>query len=229
MCGESCFKYSGQKKQHTCRHGFYYICNLSEWQLRFEGVSFRRRGKALRNALVIVGHAKHGTQGRILPLQEHPFEVQTNYAAASALRCNFDVQDLRRVLPVHLWKPEGLRLPSLPIDEARDKEMGYMGLYEWDAEEFVEREPGRTAGQPREPVMWCDELAREEWREQFLEALRSGGHIPEGPHLADCECVMCEPRQPHRHPKDVPQTSHFHFGFFLFSSPSFSLTVLSRS
>ena len=105
----------------TCRYGLYYICNLSEWQLRSEGVSFRRRGKALRNAVFVVGHAKHGARGRILPLQEHPFEMQTNYAAASALRCNFGVQDLRRLLPVRLWLSEGERLPSLPMDEARDK------------------------------------------------------------------------------------------------------------
>ena len=66
VCGESCFKYSGRKKQRTCRYGFYNIYY----------------GKAVRNV--------HGTQGRILPLQKHPFEMQTNCAAVSALRCNFD-------------------------------------------------------------------------------------------------------------------------------------------
>lgn len=62
-------------------------------------------------------------QGRLLQLQEQPFEVQTHNSGAAALRCNFDVQDLRRVLPDHLWKPDDATYPSLHVDESRAKEM----------------------------------------------------------------------------------------------------------
>ena len=73
---------------------------------------------------------KHGVQGRLFMIQEHPFEVQTNYAAAASLRCNFDVQDLRRVLPEKLWKLDDERCPGLGLGADRTKEMGYMGGYE---------------------------------------------------------------------------------------------------
>ena len=75
------------------------------------------------------------------------------------MRCNLDVQDLRRVLPEELWKPEGtpLRLPALRIDENTDKEMGYMGMYEWDGEPFVLRDADCAAGQAREPISWRNE------------------------------------------------------------------------
>ena len=93
-------------------------------------------------------------QGRLLLLQEHPFEVQTNYAGAAALRCNFDVQDLRRVLPESLWKQTDECLPCLRADEDRAKEMGYMGYWEWDGEAFVDRECSEEATQ------WADERTR---------------------------------------------------------------------
>ena len=98
-------------------------------------------------------------QGRLLTFQEHPFEVQTNYAGSCALRCNLDVQDLRRVLPEELWNPEGtpLHLPALRIGDSTDKEMGYMGMYEWDGESFVLRDSDRAAGESREPIIWRDE------------------------------------------------------------------------
>ena len=118
ICGESCHKYSGQKVEQICRHGFYYIVNLGEWARRKEGISFRRRGKRLRDGIFVVKSTAHGMQGRLLMIQEHPFEVQTNYAASASLRCNFDVQDLRRVLPEHLWNPESIPLPALRFDEA---------------------------------------------------------------------------------------------------------------
>ena len=103
--------------------------------------------------------------------QEQPFEVQTNYAGASALRCNFDVQDLRRVLPEKLWRqPHEDGLPSLRVDEKRSTEMGYMGAYEWDGTEFVEREGNANT---REPVQWANEKTREEWRQTFLAALET--------------------------------------------------------
>ena len=109
--------------------------------------------------MFIVQQVKHGMQGRLLLFQEHPFEVQTNYAAGCALRCNFDVQDLRRVLPEELWRLDEapLNLPSLRIDEDRDKEMGYMGAYEWDGETFVLRNSNRPLGQSHDPTIWRDE------------------------------------------------------------------------
>ena len=107
-------------------------------------------------------------QGRLLMFQEQPFEVQTNYAGSGALRCNFDVQDLRRVLPESLWKLEEEASPSLPVDEARAKEIGYMGVYEWDGEDFVTRAGDASS---REPTQWVDEKTREQWRQAFLAAL----------------------------------------------------------
>jgi len=53
ICGESCHKYSGKRMQQICRHGFYYICNLGDWDRRADGISFRRRGKALRNSVFV--------------------------------------------------------------------------------------------------------------------------------------------------------------------------------
>ena len=64
ICGDSCHKYSGKKKEKICRHGFYYIVNLSDWEKRHDGVCFRRQGKALRNAMFVVKETKHGMQGK---------------------------------------------------------------------------------------------------------------------------------------------------------------------
>ena len=88
ICGDSCFKYSGSKVEHICRHGYYYIISLAngDWKRR-------RRGKQLRNALFVVRQTKYGMQGRVMCFQEHPFECQSNYGGLAALRCNFDVQD----------------------------------------------------------------------------------------------------------------------------------------
>ena len=49
--------------------------------------------------MCIISQEKFGMQGRLLLFQEHPFECQSNYDALASLRCNFDMQDLRRVLP----------------------------------------------------------------------------------------------------------------------------------
>ncbi len=53
--------------------------------------------------------------GRIITHQTHPFGTITNYAALVAVRCNVDVQDMRRVLPPIFWMSEEeleLNLPS---------------------------------------------------------------------------------------------------------------------
>ena len=54
MCGESCYKYSKDKAHQICRHGFYYMINLGQWERRKEGICFRRRGKAPRNMRFVV-------------------------------------------------------------------------------------------------------------------------------------------------------------------------------
>lgn len=192
ICGESCHKYSGKKVQQICRHGFYYIVNLGDWERRSDGISFRRRGKALRNSIFVVKQTKHGMQGRLLQFQEQPYEVQTNYSGAASLRCNFDVQDLRRVLPDHLWKPDDATYPSLPVDESRAKEMGYMGVYEWDGEAFAPRESGCSVGAHRGPEQWQDEKTRPEWREAFLAAMNKMRTDDDTTHDRDCACLKCE-------------------------------------
>ena len=63
VCGPSCFKYSGNKVQHICRHGFYYIVSLADYRVR-------RRGKALRNALLVIKQTKFGMEGRVMSFQE---------------------------------------------------------------------------------------------------------------------------------------------------------------
>ena len=114
ICGESCFKYSGGKVAQICRHCYYYVTEFAEWKRR-------RRGKPLRNTFAVVAQTKYGMQGRFLLIQEHPFECQSNYGALAALRCNFDVQDLRRVSALRTsedaaelcWMKPGMQLPHI--------------------------------------------------------------------------------------------------------------------
>ena len=108
ICGESCFKYSGGKVQHICRHGYYYIVSLADFKCR-------RRGKPLRNALLVIKQTKFGMEGRLMQFQEHPFECQSNYVGLAAMRCNLDVQDLRRILPCDHWLDPEEELPDLGI------------------------------------------------------------------------------------------------------------------
>ena len=68
ICGDSCFKYSGAKMTQICRHGFYHVVSIEDYQRR-------RKGKALRNAVFVVRQTKHGMKGRLLLFQEHPFEL----------------------------------------------------------------------------------------------------------------------------------------------------------
>ncbi|CAK0876829.1 unnamed protein product [Prorocentrum cordatum] len=203
ICGDSCRKYSGPKKvQQICRRGFYYIAVLGDWGQRKEGIAFRRRGKALRNQISIVKATKHGMQGRLLMLQEHPFEVQTNYAGAACIRCNLDVQRLRRVLPESLWKSEEEPCPHLPPG---DKDtFGHMGTCEWDGEEYAWRTS--VGDDCRDGGQWADGNSRADWRRAFLRAFaRQGGGVfscghfggehhdaPGCPDGHACECLQCE-------------------------------------
>ena len=144
VCGDSCFKYSGSKTTQICRHGFYYVVVLEDWRRR-------RRGKPLRNALVVVRQSKFGMQGRILHFQEHPFECQSNYAALGALRCNFDMQDLRRVFPEENWLEE--ELPHL----GDRPDYGYMNKYEWDGDNWLPRREEVAGELPQEPLRWTSD------------------------------------------------------------------------
>ena len=87
--------------------------------------------------MFVVKSDTHGMQGRILLFQEHPFEIRTNYAALAGARCNFDVQDLRRVLPEEHWKDPS----DLPPHLGARPEWGYMQHFEWDGDGYVERVP----------------------------------------------------------------------------------------
>ena len=120
VCGDSCYKYSGSKVERICRHGFYHIIAFvdADWRCR-------RQGKPLRNVLFVVKQNKYGMQGRLLLYQEHPFECQTNYAGSAALRCNFDVQDLRCVLADSEWLGPTDELPHIG------------GRPEWGVHEYV--------------------------------------------------------------------------------------------
>ena len=115
ICGDSCFKYSGSKVEHICRHGYYYIISLAngDWKRR-------RRGKQLRNVLFVVRQTKYGMQGRVMVFQEHPFECQSNYGGLAPLRCNFDVQDLRRVFDPRQCYSKSEEDPKGWLDESED-------------------------------------------------------------------------------------------------------------
>ena len=144
------------KTTHICRHGFYYVVSLEDWHRR-------RRGKALRNSICIVQQSKIGIQGRLLPIQEHPFECQSNYAAVAALRCNFDMQDLRRVLPATFWL-EG----ELPHIGDRPS-WGYMNAFEWDGDEWVLRRYHSEESSPAEESIWVSNaLSLQQWRNIVL-------------------------------------------------------------
>ena len=112
----------------------------------------RRRGKPLRNAFFVVKQTKYGMEGRVMLFQEHPFECQSNYAGIAGLRCNFDIQDLRRVLSPQHWLQDDDELPHLG---ARD-DWGYMNIYEWDGEGFVGVPTGRKHTVYRVPQRWVD-------------------------------------------------------------------------
>ena len=167
ICGESCYKYTKAKCTHICRHGFYYVVHLAGWQRR-------RKGKYLRNALFVVKQTKHGMQGRILGFQEHPFECMSNYASATVMRCNLDVQDLRRVLPEDAWLGEDEALPTL----GGRPSWGYMQHYEWNGEEYEPRHRG--GGTDCEPFAWEADMKPEQWRQVLLELLekhQAGHHL----------------------------------------------------
>jgi hypothetical protein len=157
ICGDSCYKYSGARMQHICRHGYYYVISLADFRRR-------RRGKPLRNALFVIRKTGFGMEGRLMLFQEHPFECQSNYAGIGANRCNLDVQDLRRVLSPKHWLQDGEELPQLGARQ----DWGYMNIYEWDGEEYVPRRADSAGTQSTHQSKWESELTPQEWREIFL-------------------------------------------------------------
>ena len=103
VCSPSCYKYHSKGASHICRHGFYHVvtfCDLSGKQVRR-----RRMGKLLRGCVAVHRDTRWGMAGRVALYQLHPWECPTNYAMLVAMRCNVDVQDLRRTLPPHMWLP----------------------------------------------------------------------------------------------------------------------------
>jgi hypothetical protein len=68
------------------------------------------------------------------------------------MRCNLDVQDLRRVWPEATWLGEDERLSHVG-----DKpEWGYMNTYEWNGEGYDQRHrQGPTLGD-QAPQQWVD-------------------------------------------------------------------------
>ena len=109
-CGPSCFKYTASKKKYQlCRHMFYHVVKIFSQSSATKVVRirtktaaplpqarpldrFRLSGKVLRNVVGV------HPDGRVMPWQMHAYEGSTNYCGLVALRCNLDVQDLRRIL-----------------------------------------------------------------------------------------------------------------------------------
>jgi hypothetical protein len=109
-------------------------------------------------------------QGRVLHFQEHPFECQTNYAGLGAMRCNLDVQDLRRVLPEERWLEDGVPLPH--IGDRPD--WGYMREWEWNGQMYEARMQDGVSLEGRPPERWQDQWSHDEWRTLFLQLLADG-------------------------------------------------------
>ena len=113
-------------------------------------------------------------QGRVLHFPEHPIECQSNYAGVGSIRCNLDVQDLRRVLPEDGWLQEGGSLPHI----GDRKEWGYMNVYEWNGSTYTNRLPEETTLEGKTPERWSDHWTHDEWRTLFLQLLADGAPWP---------------------------------------------------
>lgn len=160
MCGDSCYKYTKAKCAHICRHGFYYVIHLADdWKRR-------RQGKYLRNALFVVKVSDYGMQGRLLGFQEHPYECASNYPSAASMRCNLDVQDLRRVLPEEHWLDDDEELPSL----GERTTWGYMQHHEWDGKQYVLRH--RTSDPCKDASRWDEGMGLNDWRALLLKLVK---------------------------------------------------------
>jgi len=117
VCSPSCWKHhSSGKRMQICRHGFYHVVVFVTED--GHAVKRRRQGKQMRCCMAICRDTRYGMAGRIITFQTHPWECPTNYAALVAMRCNIDVQDMRRVPPPAVWmRPEDLEPPARPDEE----------------------------------------------------------------------------------------------------------------
>ena len=108
---------------------------------------------------------KFGTQGQVLLFQKHPFECQSNYDGLGALRCNLDMQDLRRVFPETDWLDD--ELPHF----GHRPEYGYMNTYEWDGENWVQRRADSECELDEASARWNNDVPVADWRKVLLHCL----------------------------------------------------------
>ena len=192
--GDICYKYSGNKVELLCRHGFYYIFTLYDDESQETVYNDRRKGKPLCSSLFMIKQTTYGIQGRVMQFQQHPFDVQSNYAATAALRGNYDVQHLRRVLPENYWLPSNAELSHIgdrPV-------WGDMNWYEWDGANYVERRSAGLGELSLDPLRWDDTMTPEDWRSLLigLALLKIGvasSHVDPLPLLEDTELMaVCD-------------------------------------
>ena len=105
MCGPSCWKYNKVKSMHgqvvtrTCRHECNHFVTVPEQAKKPKAKPRLAEGKRLRAAVAISEEAETNMKGRVLLIQTQPFEGRTQYFGLACLRCNWDVQDVRCILP----------------------------------------------------------------------------------------------------------------------------------
>ena len=105
MCGPSCWKYNkvkskyGEKVARTCRHECNHLVQVPEQVDNPKAKKRLAEGKKLRTTVTISEEAETNMKGRVLPIQTQPFEGRTQYYGLACLRCNWDVQDVRCILP----------------------------------------------------------------------------------------------------------------------------------
>ena len=99
-CGPSCWKYNKPKNSNsktcfrTCRHECEHFVDLPETKNPRPAL-----GRRLRSKVMISEDEQTNMKGRVQLLQTQPYEGRTNYFGLSALRSNWDVQDVRCILP----------------------------------------------------------------------------------------------------------------------------------
>ena len=90
------------------------------------------------------------------------------------MRCNFDLQDLRRVLLEEHWLTSEEEMPHI----GNRPDWGYMNHYEWDGKQYVSRKRTEGAELADQPLQWDDELGPEEWRRILLDCLKNCNDAP---------------------------------------------------
>lgn len=164
-CGPSCFKHDHSGLQR-CRHGFEHYVRYSDKGKLYsdsqgnefiskEPTVLRRKGKYLERTVRIAGHCLRGRGGRIITVQDNPFECSSNPVRLVTGRCNFDLQDMRRVLPEPI-------LPSGPYPHLGPKpHWSMMDNYDHERDqprphqksERACAETARLAAEPESPLV----------------------------------------------------------------------------